>query len=112
MERLEKLKSKRSITRIAVTKLITKSENLLLSTVEETDFDTLNETLELLLDKEKLLLSLDSEIDDLMSDKNEYEKEVKSVLSDTLHIVTFLQETFFKMILNLNLNYRELLLSQ
>ena len=79
MERLEKLKSKRSTARTAVTKLITRSENLLLSTVEETDFDTLNETLELLLDKEKLLLSLDSEIDDLINDKNEYEKEVKSV---------------------------------
>lgn len=79
MDALEKFKSKRATFRAAVTKLITKCDSLFSAAIAETDVDALMEISEILNEKEIALKELDSGIDDLITDKNEYERELKSV---------------------------------
>ena len=59
--------------------MISKCKTLLEANVSETDSKSLLESFELLNEKSKILKELDSEIDPLINEKGEHEKEVKSV---------------------------------
>ncbi|KFM63037.1 hypothetical protein X975_02648, partial [Stegodyphus mimosarum] len=79
MENIDKLKSKRATIRSSITKQINKAEDLLVVAIEQTDTDSLLECQDILSEKENSLNEIDKEIDKLIEDKSEYEKEVKSV---------------------------------
>lgn len=78
VDALEKLKSKRATVWTAVTKLITECDPLLPVDIDNTESETLLECLKTLSEKENVLKELVFGIDDLIQDKTEYEKELKS----------------------------------
>ena len=75
MENFEKLKVKGSVERTNVTKVLNKLDTIPAEDIENKKTDELLEINEILCEREINLKNLDSQIENLISDSKEYEKE-------------------------------------